>query len=60
MTEQPYLDDGAVHAYIERMERALAGPRWTVPNGLMIEQILQFITDCADGLIPPDVRPPKD
>jgi hypothetical protein len=40
--------------YIERMERALAGPRWTLPAGLTREQIVQYINDCADGKIPPD------
>jgi hypothetical protein len=42
--------------YIERMERALAGPRWTLPSGLSAEQIGQYITDCSEGKIPPDAR----
>jgi hypothetical protein len=42
------------HDYIERMERALAGPRWTLPQGLTHEQVQQYIDDCANGKIPPD------
>lgn len=42
------------HDYIERMERALAGPRWTLPQGLTADEIGQYITDCAEGKIPPD------
>ena len=42
--------------YIERMERALAGPRWTIPDGLSRDQVVQYITDCANGKIPPDVE----
>jgi hypothetical protein len=40
--------------YIERMERALAGPRWTMPQGLTRDEMHQYILDCADGKIPPD------
>jgi hypothetical protein len=43
-----------VHIDIERMKRALAGPRWTLPNGLTHEQICQYMTDCAEGRIAPD------
>lgn len=43
-----------VHIDIERMERALAGPRWTIPPGLSHEELNSFITDCAAGKIPPD------
>jgi hypothetical protein len=36
---------------------ALVGPRWTLPSGLTIEQMNQYITDCADGEIQPDAQP---
>jgi hypothetical protein len=42
--------------YIGRMERALAGPRWTLPQGLTHEQVRQYIDDCANGKIPPDTE----
>jgi hypothetical protein len=52
-----YPDDlPPVHIDIERMELALAGPRWTLPHGLTPEQIGQYITDSAEGRIPPDVE----
>ena len=47
-------DDGNVHIDIERMERALASPRFTVPHGLSDEELRQFILDCAAGKIAPD------
>lgn len=37
-----------------RMERALAGPFWTMPAGLSREEKRQYITDCANGKIEPD------
>lgn len=37
----------------DRLAEALAGPRWTIPSGLGAERILQYITDCAAGKIPP-------
>jgi hypothetical protein len=50
-----------VHIDRERMERALAGPFWTVPPGLSREELHQFIQDCADGKIEPDrpAEPPE-
>jgi hypothetical protein len=50
-------DDQPVYFDRERMERALAGPRWTLPQGLTREQRRQYILDCADGKIPPDKAP---
>jgi hypothetical protein len=38
---------------IERMKRALASPRFTIPNGLTHEERRQFILDCAAGKIAP-------
>lgn len=43
---------------IERMEMALAGPRWTMPSGQTREQRRQYIADCAAGKIDPDPAPP--
>jgi hypothetical protein len=52
-SDDPY---GPVHIDIERMERALAGPRWTLPQGLSHEQIIQYMHDCAAGKIAPDAE----
>ncbi|AQT28591.1 hypothetical protein YOLOSWAG_109 [Erwinia phage vB_EamM_Yoloswag] len=41
---------------LERMKTALAGPTYTVPQGLDRDQIIQHILDCADGKIPPDAE----
>lgn len=43
---------------IARMERAIAGPRWTMPPGLSREQMREYITRCANGEIPPDKAAP--
>ena len=60
MTPAPETGDpyGPVHIDIERMERALAGPRWTLPSGLSHEEIIAYMDACAAGKIPPDVFPP--
>lgn len=38
------------HDYIERMERALAGPRFRVPTGLTAEEIMAYIDEVAAHL----------
>jgi hypothetical protein len=48
------MDNEPVHIDRERMERALAGPRFTLPTGLTTEEMMQYITDCAEGKIKPD------
>lgn len=48
------MEDEPVYIDIERMNRALAGPRWRIPQGLTPEEIRQHITDAANGLVPPD------
>ena len=48
------MDGEPIHIDIERMKRALAGPRWTIPPGLSHEELSQFINDCAAGKVPPD------
>jgi hypothetical protein len=40
-------DDPPVHIDVERMKRALAGPRFEIPPGLTAEQIRRFILDVA-------------
>jgi hypothetical protein len=35
--------------FIERMEKALAGPRYGIPNGLSAEEIGQWITKVSEG-----------
>lgn len=42
--------------YIERMTKAMATPRFTMPHGLSIEEMRQHILDCANGKIEPDVE----
>lgn len=49
-------EDAPVHIDIERMERALAGPFFTVPPRLSPEEFDKWIKDVNAGLIPPDVR----
>lgn len=46
--------------YIERMERGLAGPFWTIPRGLSVDEIVQYMNDCAAGKIPPDTFTTKE
>jgi hypothetical protein len=59
-TDKQLADDGdglgPVHIDIERMKRALAGPRWTIPNGLSRAERRRYITDCANGKIAPDAE----
>ena len=43
-------DDLPVHVDRERMERALAGPRFMVPGGLTPEEIVAYIDEVAEHI----------
>lgn len=47
-------DDSHIVIDVPRMEKALAGPYYTVPDNLNShEEIMQWMDDCIDGKIEP-------
>jgi hypothetical protein len=55
VTATPAPDDlPPVHIDVERMRKALAGPRILIPPGLSIEEVIAFIKAHADGVAIPD------
>lgn len=43
-------DAPPVHIDIERMKRALEGPRWMVPSGMSSEEVIAYMNEVAEHI----------